>query len=123
VLSAWVESVPASDKKTRPVPDSRRWTYGPDFAASLDDAQFDKVLRRIVDIITTPPGATHSWNEHTLRSGIGDDNPAVVRGDGARCVRVEVERDTPSARRLHYWRMPDGVVEFSRVVRHDDMTP
>jgi hypothetical protein len=126
VLSAWVERVPASDKQTRPVPDSRRWRFGPDFAASLDkldDAQFDKVLRRIVDIITTPPGTAHSWNEHALRSGVGGDDPPVVRGDGARCVRVEVERNTPSARRLHYWRMPDGGVEFSRVVLHDDMTP
>ncbi|WP_460579199.1 hypothetical protein [Humibacter ginsengisoli] len=126
VLSAWVERVPASDKQTRPVPDSRRWMFGPDFAASLDkldDAQFDKVLRRLVDIITTPPGTAHSWNEHALRSGIGGDDPPVVRGDGARCVRVEVERNTPSARRLHYWRMPDGGIEFSRVVLHDDMAP
>lgn len=126
VVSAWVERVPASDKRARPVPDPGIWTFGPEFAASLDkidDRQFDKVLRRAVDIITTPPGTAHSWNEHALRNGAGGDDPPMVRADGARCMRAEVERNTPSARRLHYWRMPDGSVEFSRVVLHDDMAP
>lgn len=49
--------------------------------------------------------------------------PDVVRGDGARCMRCSIENDTASARRLHWWRRRDGVVEFSRVVLHDDMTP
>ncbi|GAB3796088.1 hypothetical protein GCM10028798_05730 [Humibacter antri] len=126
VLSAWVARVPASDKQARPIPDPGRWAFGPDFATSLeklDDGQFDKVIRRIVDIVTSPPSAARSWNEHALRSGVGGDDPAVVRADGARSLRVEVERNTPSARRLHYWRLPDGGVEFSRVVVHDDMTP
>lgn len=27
------------------------------------------------------------------------------------------------ARRLHFWRLPDGTVELSRVVIHDDTRP
>jgi hypothetical protein len=31
--------------------------------------------------------------------------------------------NTPSARRLHYWRCPDGTIELSSVRLHDDMEP
>jgi hypothetical protein len=126
VRSAWVARVPASDKAERALPADEHWAFALDFLSSvvrLDDARLSKVLRRIVDIVTTPPGRAPGWDEHALRSGDGGDDPAVVRDDGAHCHRVEVEKNTPSARRLHYWRLPGGDVEFSSVGVHDHVAP
>jgi hypothetical protein len=37
-------------------------------------------------------------------------------------MRVALQLKTPSARRLHYWKVGEAI-ELSRVVKHDDMTP
>jgi hypothetical protein len=37
-------------------------------------------------------------------------------------MRVALQQGTPSARRLHYWKIGDRV-ELSRVALHDDMRP
>jgi len=56
------------------------------------------------------------------RRGVGGDDPVVVRADGAVCWRASVQRHTPAARRLHYWKLGDQV-ELSRVALHDDTRP
>ncbi|WP_211876908.1 hypothetical protein [Pseudarthrobacter albicanus] len=35
------------------------------------------------------------------------------------CWRLSIEQNVAAARRLHYWRCADGVVELSRVTVHD----
>jgi hypothetical protein len=47
----------------------------------------------------------------------------VPRNDGAICRRVYMESRTSQARRIHYWKLRDGRIEFSRVALHDDFTP
>ena len=47
----------------------------------------------------------------------------TTRADGAVCMRAYVEEGVPQSRRLHYWKVKDGLVELSRVVLHDDMAP
>ena len=59
---------------------------------------------------------------HRLRAGPGGDDPVVVREDGAVCWRAAVQRHSPAARRLHYWRLGDAF-ELSRVTLHDDFRP
>jgi hypothetical protein len=58
-----------------------------------------------------------------LRVSEGGDAPQHQRDDGARCFRAAIERGVASARRLHYWKAPNGQVELSRIVLHDDFKP
>lgn len=123
VSSAWATRVTASEKSRYPVRDYR---IGPTFANSLevlDAAQFAKVMRAVVDVVTGRVVDIPGRELHRLRQGTGGDDPYVVRADGARCWRASIESNVPSARRLHYWELPGGVVELSRVVLHDDFRP
>jgi hypothetical protein len=36
---------------------------------------------------------------------------------------TQLQVNTPSARRLHFWRLLDGSVELGRIVLHDDVEP
>ncbi len=47
----------------------------------------------------------------------------VVRSDGSRGWRCNVERDTPDGPQLHYWIHPSGLVEFDTVAAHDEPCP
>ena len=116
---AWVMRVSAQDKATQPLPD---YAVGPNFVASLDSAQSikrEKVLQIVVEVLLgSPPRDTHA-----LRSNLAGGSPPVVREDGAMCMRAPLQVGTPSARRLHWWRLIDGSIELSRVVVHDDYNP
>ena len=43
-----------------------------------------------------------------------------TRGDGGVAWRCSLQVNTPSARRLKYWQLPGGVVEFDSVGVHDE---
>lgn len=59
---------------------------------------------------------------HPLRTGGGANDPQRKRpSDEARAFRAYIEQKTPSARRLHYWQLQDGSIEFASVNVHDDM--
>lgn len=123
ILLAWVERVDASEKARYPL---GRYLVGSDFAASidaLDEAQFAKAMRAVVDVATGRAPGIVARDVHRLRSGWGGDDPPIVRDDGAKAWRVAIELNTASARRLHYWELPGGSIELSRVVLHDDTTP
>ena len=60
---------------------------------------------------------------HQLRTSAGGNAAPQSRTDGAVCYRVSMQIHTPSARRLHFWKCPDGTIELSRVVVHDVMEP
>lgn len=47
----------------------------------------------------------------------------MSRDNGAVCMRAPLQTNSPSARRLHYWKGPGESVELSRVVLHDDFSP
>ncbi|HEX2705872.1 MAG TPA: hypothetical protein VHM65_08940, partial [Candidatus Lustribacter sp.] len=118
----WVTRIPAAEKESRPLVTCK---LGPEFLASM--AQVHGVSRRkvvqvVVEVLTGLAEQLDSRELHLLRTGPGGDDPPVVRGDGARCWRVAVQRGTPAAARLHFWRTASGV-ELSRVVVHDDLRP
>ncbi|WP_349826727.1 hypothetical protein [Brevibacterium litoralis] len=125
ILLAWVETVQAAEKSRFPLPEDYR--VGTDFVGSLeilDDGQFDKVMRTVVHVLTGRAKDIAGIELHRLRSGPGGEDAPVVRSsDGARSWRAAVEQNTSAARRLHYWELDGGVIELSRVVLHDDMTP
>lgn len=123
VYLAWVDSIPAADKPHHPLPDS--WSIGPDFLASLatlEGVARPKVAEVVVQVVTGIADTMPGRNMHRLRMGAGGDDPWVERHPGEYCWRVALQRNTPSARRLHFWRRGD-TVELSRVALHDEMRP
>ena len=120
---AYAQQIPAGDKATRPRRDLR---LGPDFLASLktlEGIDRGKVVAVTVQIITDLVKELDGRERHPLREGDGPAERAVVRPrDGARCMRVALQRKSPSARRLHYWKVGDAI-ELSRVVKHEDTMP
>lgn len=122
ILLAWVDRVPAAEKTYRPLPDYR---VGPGFTDSFDsltDTQTTKALRCVVDILTGRDDLA-ARRVHPLRTSDAGNAPAYVRDDGAVCFRASIESNTASARRLHYWKHPDGTLELIRIVVHDTFEP
>ena len=123
VTCTWAERTGAFDKTRHPLKD---YTVGPTFMSSLNelgDKYTDKVLRVVVDVLAGRAAEIPSRELHRLRQGPGGSDPYVTRVDGASCWRVNLESNTASARRLHYWQLPGGQIELSRVGIHDDVAP
>jgi hypothetical protein len=120
---AYAHRIPAGDKAARP---RRELRLGSDFLATLasvEGVERTKVVAVTVEVITDLVNELEGRDLHPLRAGRGPADREVVRDqDGARCMRVALQTNTASARRLHYWKVGDAI-ELSRVVKHDDMTP
>ena len=112
IMVLWAEQTTPQEKQESPLP---RYTFGSTFADSLDELAgtspvlFDKVARSALRVLLGQD-----------RDGHKLDISGKVREDGAVPWRTYVEQKTASARRLHYWRLPGGSIELSRVVLHDD---
>lgn len=120
---AWARRIPAGQKAELAL---RRYALGPRFLASLDELEGvarSKVVDVLVEVLTGLAPQLAGRDLHQLRTGDGGDDPVWVREDGATCWRAALQRETASARRLHYWELVDGTVELSRVVKHDDTRP
>lgn len=124
LYEAWVRVVPPGDKERWPFPAWEAFSIGTGFAASLQHSHvavrlgraFDMCLRTIIgDPILTAP-----LEAHRLRAGAGAEDARVVRPDGAEAWRASVQRNTPAALRLHYWRLPNGRIELDSIHPHDD---
>lgn len=119
---AWIDRVPGFDKLRFPLPAD--YLIGPRFAesiSSLDDGQFHKAMKCVVDVLTDRAKGLASRDLHRLRTGDGgSDAPRVRAEDGAVAWRAAVEINAASARRLHYWAI-GSQIELSQVAVHDDM--
>lgn len=118
----WAQRIPAGQKSERPLPE---YEIGPNFLDSLEHtASIDraKVVAVVVEVLTGIATELDSRSIHPLRTGPSGGAPPVTRDGGAVCMRVALQTNTPSARRLHYWTLGKRV-ELSRVVLHDDMAP
>ncbi|WP_129784138.1 hypothetical protein [Promicromonospora panici] len=123
VLAEWARAIPAAEKPGRPLAE---YTLGPRFLLSLTDLEGvsrDRVIWTLVMVLTGLAPEMNGLQVHRLRTGAGGDDPFRQRDDGAVCWRVSLQVNTPSARRLHYWKLPGGAYELSRVVLHDDVEP
>lgn len=123
VETAWATRTPVGEQPSRPL---RSYEIGPAFLASieaLDGIAPEKVADVVFEIVTKRAEESAGRDMHRLRTGPGGDDPVRVREDGSVCWRVAIQRNTASARRLHFWQRPDGTIELSRVVLHDDMQP
>lgn len=122
VYVEWATRITAGEKAERPL---RDYVIGPEFLASVDKVEGvdrRKVVSVVVEVVTGLVEQLAGRDLHPLRTGPGGDDPPALRKDGAVCMRAALQRNTPSARQLHYWRMGDRI-ELSRVALHDDMRP
>ncbi|MDR1428585.1 MAG: hypothetical protein LBJ08_12665, partial [Bifidobacteriaceae bacterium] len=116
---AWVLRTAPQEKETYPLPD---YAIGRRFVQSLDKLQGvarTKVLDVIVDVLTKRDKDLSGRRLHRLRTGSPGGAPARQRGDGAQACRVAIQRGTPAARQLHYWKLPSGKIELDQVGVHD----
>jgi hypothetical protein len=104
----------------------REYGFGASFIETLEalgSSYRDKVVRACCAIVSGEADLLRQRDDHPLRSGDASSAPPVVRRtDGAEARRAYVEKKTPQARRLHYWRLNDGSIEFASVNLHDDMS-
>ena len=120
----WVERLDAATRAEHPWP--APVAIGERFADSIEAlpaAKYEKALRCAMEAVCGLIEVMPAREVHALRSGDGATTAPVVRSDGARCKRAYVEQKTPQALRLHYWVLPGGGIELSRVVAHDDIEP
>lgn len=120
VQLAWARRVPGAEKVALPL---REYSIGSGFLASLEDRDRTKAVSVAMEVITGRADALAGRATHQLRVGPGAGDPVVRRADGAQCWRVSLQHKSPQARRLHYWRLPNGAVELSSVRPHDDARP
>lgn len=120
VLTQWATRTLPSEQGDRPMPD---FIIGPRFLNSLDRLEGikqGKVADVVFEIVTGLAPQIPSREVHRLRTGPGGDDPVRIRDDGAVAWRASLQVKTPSARRIHYWILPNGDIEFARVATHDD---
>ena len=123
IYLAWVERVPATEKADHPLPE---YAVGRAFTASLDTltaGQLARALRCVVDILTGMGETMHARRIHPLRMAMAGNSGVHTDERGAVCMRANIESETASARRLHYWKLPDNSIELIRIVTHEDVDP
>ena len=123
VEAAWARRIPVGEQPTRPLP---TYAIGDRFLDSVDALEgiaVDKIADVVMEVLTGLAEQSTGRELHQLRTSAGGNAAPQSRPDGAVCYRVSMQIHTPSARRLHFWKCPDGTIELSRVVVHDDMEP
>ncbi|NBY15970.1 MAG: hypothetical protein EBQ72_06505 [Actinobacteria bacterium] len=122
VLTKWALRVPLGEQHSKPLPD---FDIGPNFIISLKELQgvSEEKVADVVEILIGVASDLDSRDVHRLREGAGALESPVKRDDGAVCWRASLQVGTPSARRIHYWALPKGRIELSRVTLHDDFNP
>lgn len=124
VVTAWASRTPLAEQVDAPLPG---YDLGPDFLkslAALEGVPAAKVADVVFEVLTDRAKDLTGRDLHQLRESEAGGAPYRRRPeDGATSWRVALQRNTPGARRLHYWRLPNGRVELSRVGHHDDVRP
>lgn len=123
VEAAWGRRIPVGEQAERPLV---TYALGPEFLDSVDDLEgitVEKIADVVMEVLTGIADQSAGREMHVLRTSVGGNAAPQTRDDGATCYRVSLQINTPSARRLHFWKRADGTVELSRVVVHDDMEP
>jgi predicted RNA-binding protein with RPS1 domain len=94
---------------------------GPGFLCSLRDLQgvsLHRAFDTCVHVATGRAAEIPGLELHPLRAGAGGTEQRQ-RADGARAWRCALQVHSPSARRLHFWRLDGDAVELDCVGTHD----
>jgi predicted RNA-binding protein with RPS1 domain len=122
VRDEWERRTSPSDRAHYPW---REPALGPEFLESLASVQGvrrEKVAEVCAHVVSGRAAEIAGLELHPLRTSEAGDAPQRERADRAKAWRCSIQTGTPSARRLHYWRLPDGSVEIAKVVYHDDLS-
>lgn len=87
---------------------------------SLEGVSREKVVGCLVEVLTGRVFALAGRQAHQMRTSEAGGAPYRVRDDGAALWRASLQVNTPGARRLHWWALPDGRIELHSVGHHDD---
>ncbi len=121
VRAEWVQRIAAADKAARPLKLLRLAdTFLPSLAA-LDGDHRRKVVQVACEVACGLSRDLAGREDHSLRTSRSGGTGRRTRVDGAVGRRVALQQGAPSARRLHYWVLPDGGIELTRVGVHDDL--
>ena len=122
VYLAWTKRIPAADKSQHGLP---AYELGPGFLESvkqLEGIKASKIHDVVVEVLTGLVKDIEGRELHRLRTADSGGAPPLTREDGALAWRASLQIGAPSARRLHYWQLPDGTIELAKVCVHDDFT-
>ncbi|HZJ71900.1 MAG TPA: hypothetical protein VFF36_13285, partial [Planctomycetota bacterium] len=100
---------------------------GPEFlrrVVGLQGVPVEKVLEVCAQVASGRAHEIRAREVHQLRAGEGGAGIVIRKRDGAKAWRCSLQDGTPSARRLHWWAIPeaDGAIEFASVAVHDDFS-
>jgi hypothetical protein len=122
IESSCVERSTEADRRARP---PLRFRIGPRFLATLRELEGiaeAKVVDVCAEVVLGVAERKAGREMHPLGDGAASLAPRLRARDGAKAWRCALQIKTPSARRLHWWRLSDGSIEFASVNRHDDFT-
>jgi hypothetical protein len=109
-----------ADRRARP---PLRFRIGARFLATLRELEGiseAKVVDVCAEVVLGVAERNAGREMHPLGDGASSVAPRLRERDGAKAWRCALQIKTPSARRLHWWRLTDGSIEFASVNRHDD---
>lgn len=125
VRVAYARGVDEGERSEKPLQTMR---VGPKFlskARALQGVGVDKIVEVAAQVACDMAHGIEGREVHPLGESGGGSKQRVRARDGAKAWRCALQIKTPSARRLHWWRIPgdDGAtVEFASVAVHDDFT-
>lgn len=118
--STWAVQIPAADKDRLSL---RRYRLGDNFLSSLGEHPREKqrkAFKAIVDLLINDAAKLNAREAHPFRTNASGGSDVLTRNNGQDvCWRLYVEQNVAAARRLHYWKCADGVIELSSVTVHD----
>lgn len=120
VYLEWVARIPAGQKAELALPE---YAIGPAFLDSIEQTggvDRAKVVQVVVEVLTGLAEQLDGRDLHPLRTAESGGSAPLTRDGGWTAWRVALQRESPAARRLHYWRR-GAEVELARVVVHDDL--
>ena len=118
--TTWAAQIPAADKDRLTL---RRYRLGDNFLSSLSEhapEKQKKAFKAIVDLLVNDSAKLNAREAHPFRTNASGGADVLTRNNGQDvCWRLYVEQNVAAARRLHYWKCADGVIELSSVTVHD----
>lgn len=123
VRVAYARVVGEGERLERPLLAMR---VGPEFLArarALQGLSVEKIVEVAVQVACERAHEIDGREVHPLGESTGGSKQRTRTRDGAKAWRCALQIKTPSARRLHWWRIPGpegATIEFASVAVHDD---
>lgn len=124
VMLSYLVTTSADERRRADNPLPSDYVVGPDFLSTVHTLtraggiKREKIVDVSAEVVSELARENSSRNVRPWNDGA--NGPQIIRGDGATCWRVNLQTNSASARRLKYWKLPDGTIELDSVGVHDD---